>query len=71
MPMSRIMKALPAYFGGKRRLLGTIFHDLPPAAEVPIFVVSTFDTDYLLVRSVDLERARRVLEDAGHRIVVR
>ncbi len=40
-------------------------------AEVPIFVVSTFDTDYLLVRSVDLERARRVLEDAGHRIVVR
>lgn len=40
-------------------------------AEVPIFVVSTFDTDYLLVRSRDLQRACGVLEDAGHRIVVR
>ena len=40
-------------------------------AEIPIFVVSTFDTDYLLVRSVDLERACGVLEEAGHRIVAR
>ena len=37
-------------------------------AEVPIFVMSTFDTDYLLVRSVDLKRACGALEDAGHRI---
>ena len=35
-------------------------------AEIPIFVVSTFDTDYLLVRTVHLERAVDALEAAGH-----
>ena len=38
------------------------------AAEVPIFVVSTFDTDYVLVRSAHLERAVEALEAAGHRV---
>ena len=38
-------------------------------AEVPIFAVSTFDTDYLLVKEADLDRAREVLEAVGHSIV--
>ena len=36
------------------------------AAEVPIFVISTFETDYVLVRSSDLARAADALESAGH-----
>ena len=35
-------------------------------AEVPIFVLSTFETDYLLVREKDYARAVAALEDAGH-----
>ncbi|MCB2185354.1 MAG: ACT domain-containing protein [Deltaproteobacteria bacterium] len=38
------------------------------AAEVSIFVVSTFDTDYLLLRARDLPRALAALAGAGHRI---
>jgi uncharacterized protein len=36
------------------------------AAEIPIFVVSTFETDYVLVRASDLEATRRALTDGGH-----
>jgi hypothetical protein len=35
-------------------------------AEMPIFVISTFESDYVLVRSADLARAADVLEGAGH-----
>jgi len=35
-------------------------------AEVPIFLISTFESDYVLVRSSDLGRAADVLEEAGH-----
>jgi hypothetical protein len=35
---------------------------------VSIFVVSTFDTDYLLVQQRDLERAVHALERAGHTV---
>lgn len=38
-------------------------------ARISIFGVSTFDTDYLLVRAKNLERAITVLESAGHRFV--
>lgn len=38
------------------------------AAGVPIFVVSTFDTDYVLVPRANLERAVAALEGAGHRV---
>ena len=34
-------------------------------AEIPIFVVSSFETDHLLIRAPRLEAARRALEDAG------
>jgi hypothetical protein len=37
-------------------------------SEIPIFVVSTFDTDYLLLRSHDLDRASVALKNAGFRI---
>ena len=34
-------------------------------AEIPIFVVSTYDTDYMLVKAVDLENACSALRDEG------
>jgi len=33
---------------------------------IPIFVISTYETDYLLVNVSDLDRARAALEDEGH-----
>ena len=38
------------------------------AAGVSIFAVSTYDTDYVLVRHHDLDRAIRALRGAGHEI---
>lgn len=35
-------------------------------AGISIFAVSTFDTDWLLVKAVDLDRAAAVLRAAGH-----
>jgi len=35
-------------------------------AGVSVFVVSTFDTDYLLVRSVAVEQTMQILRIAGH-----
>ena len=37
-------------------------------AGVPIFVVSTFDTDYVLVRDEKISTAIRVLREAGHSV---
>ena len=37
-------------------------------AGISIFAVSTYDTDYLLVRHHDMDRAVRVLRAAGHDI---
>lgn len=37
-------------------------------AEVSIFAVSTYDTDYLLVSDKDLHRATQVLDAAGHTV---
>jgi len=66
--------------GGWRalRVAGTLEHGLTgilvslaaPLAEagVPIFAISTFDTDYLLVPGSDLERATEALAAAGHSI---
>ena len=38
-------------------------------AEISIFVVSTYDTDYLLVKEDKLELALEPLQAAGHRIL--
>lgn len=35
---------------------------------IPIFAVSTFDTDYILVKAGDLDRASGALKRAGHEI---
>lgn len=37
-------------------------------AQISIFAVSTYDTDYVLVSSKDLEQAVAVLEAAGHNV---
>jgi hypothetical protein len=37
-------------------------------ANTALFSLSTFDTDYLLIRERDLERAVYALESDGHRI---
>jgi hypothetical protein len=37
-------------------------------AEISIFAVSTYDTDYLLVSRQDLQETVQVLEAAGHTI---
>lgn len=34
----RMFQALPAYFGGKRRLVGEIFKRLPPSSRAPVFL---------------------------------
>lgn len=38
------------------------------AAGVPIFVLSTFETDYLLIPGARLEAALAALRTAGHRL---
>lgn len=35
-------------------------------ADIGIFLVSTFDTDYLLIKTENAARARALLEQAGH-----
>ncbi|ORZ37034.1 ACT domain-domain-containing protein [Catenaria anguillulae PL171] len=36
---------------------------------VSIFVVSTFDTDYVLVKEENVEKAVKALEEVGHKVV--
>lgn len=38
------------------------------AAEISIFAISTYDTDYVLVREADAGRATQVLTAAGHKV---
>jgi hypothetical protein len=35
-------------------------------AHIPIFAISTFNTDYVLIRREDMERAVAALARAGH-----
>jgi hypothetical protein len=37
-------------------------------AKIPVFVFSTYDTDYFMVKDRELAHARAVLESAGHTI---
>lgn len=37
-------------------------------AEIPLFIISTFETDYLLVREHDLHRSVEALTSAGHSV---
>ena len=49
-------------------LTGVLLRLLQPLAEAgcPVFTVATHDTDYLLIRDIDLPRARAALRAAGH-----
>jgi len=61
----RVLKvAGPLDFG----LTGVLASLAVPLAEagVSIFAVSTYNTDYILLREKDLEKARRVLTRSGH-----
>ena len=37
-------------------------------AKIAIFAISTYDTDYVLVKAADLDRAIAALERAGHEV---
>jgi hypothetical protein len=52
-------------------LVGILASVVVPLANagVAVFAISTFDTDYLLVKGRDFERAAAVLERAGHVVV--
>lgn len=49
-------------------LVGVVAALVTPLAEagISVFVISTFDTDYLLVKKTDLARATAALRAAGH-----
>jgi hypothetical protein len=51
-------------------LTGVVASLVDPLAkvEIPIFVVSTFETDYVLVRDGDLDDSVEALELAGHEV---
>jgi uncharacterized protein len=51
-------------------LVGVLVSMAKPLAEagIPIVAIGTFDTDYVLVRATDLERATHALSEAGHSI---
>jgi len=38
-------------------------------ANIPIFILSTYDTDYLLLKAEELEHAVLILSRAGHRMI--
>ena len=52
-------------------MTGVLASFLQPLAEakVPIFAISTFDTDYVLVKEQDVPRALGALREGGHEIV--
>ncbi|HYU44726.1 MAG TPA: ACT domain-containing protein [Terriglobales bacterium] len=49
-------------------MTGVLASFLQPLAErkIPIFAISTFDTDYVLIKREDLERSKKSLAAAGH-----
>src|SRR5271166_2496433 len=49
-------------------MTGVLASFLQPLAEaqIPIFAISTFDTDYVLIKQEDLESAVMALTEAGH-----
>ena len=52
-------------------MTGVLLQVLQPlaAAGIGIFAVSTFDTDYVLVKSHALEQATQVLVASGHTLI--
>jgi uncharacterized protein len=52
-------------------LTGVLASFIDPLAVngVPIFAISTFETDYVLVKEADAAKALRTLEAAGHELI--
>jgi hypothetical protein len=52
-------------------MTGVLTSFLQPLAEarIPIFAISTFDTDYVLIKHKDLDAATAALAAAGHEMV--
>ena len=52
-------------------IVGVVATLSAPLAEagIPIFVISTFDTDYLLIKKKMLEKTIETLESHGHTII--
>lgn len=44
--------------------------DILKEASIPVFTISTFDTDYFLVQHKDMGNAIKALRDNGHRVSV-
>jgi len=63
----RLLKVLGPLDFGLTGILDALTGPLA-RAEVSIFAISTFDTDYLLVREVQLEEAVAALSAAGHSV---
>jgi hypothetical protein len=51
-------------------VVGVLASLVAPLAEagIAVFAVSTFDTDYLLVKDRDFERTLSVLRQVGHHV---
>jgi hypothetical protein len=51
-------------------MIGVVASLVTPLAEagISVFVISTFDTDYVLVKENDLEKALDSLSAAGHSV---
>jgi len=51
-------------------MIGVLASLVGPLAEagISVFAVSTFDTDYLLLKDADWERTREALVGAGHTV---
>jgi hypothetical protein len=49
-------------------MVGVLESLVQPLAEagVSVFAISTHDTDYVLVKADDLEKAQQALQQAGH-----
>lgn len=64
----RMLKAHGPFAFNETGVVATLANPLA-RVNVGIFVISTFDTDYLLVQQEDIPVAVEALEHAGHRIL--
>ena len=69
-PCARGYRAIRIHGALALDLVGVLVSVAAPLAEagISIFAISTYDTDYVLVKTAELARAVAVLERAGHRV---
>lgn len=64
----RCFKLIGPFPFGETGILASFIQPLSDRA-IPIFAISTFDTDYVLVKEDRAEAALRALQEAGHQLV--